>query len=320
MKFKRALITGGAGFIGSHIVDALLKEGVEPVVLDDLSMGRRENIPSGVRFIEADILDEGKIKCALERVDIVFHEAARVSIRNSGTQFYEDAKVNIMGTLNLLKGLGKSRVKKLIYASSMAVYGEAEKLLISEQHPLRPASPYGISKLTAEKYCLELGKAMNIDVVALRYFNTYGIRQTFTPYVGVITIFINRLLEGRSPIIFGDGEQVRDFVSVKDVARANILAMKANCSNEIFNIGTGKGTTVNQIADLLIQCFGDRVTKEYAPRQLGEPGSSIADISKIQKDMGFKPNGVLMNELPFVIKWIKQNRERDADKQSIVIA
>lgn len=312
MKFNRALVTGGAGFIGSHIVEALLSDGIEPVVLDDFSIGSKENVPPGIKIIEADILDEKQLRLALEGIDVVFHEAARVSIRASVANFYTDAHVNIMGTLNLLKAITKSKVKKLIYASSMAVYGEAKALPINEDHPLNPISPYGISKMAGEKYCLELGKTMDIDVVALRYFNTYGIRQTLTPYVGVITIFINRLLEGRSPIIFGTGEQIRDFVSVKDVARANILAIKGDYRSEVSNVGTGKGTSVNQLADFLIEYFGGKAIKKYAPEQLGEPENSIADISKIQRVMGFEAKDRLKDEIPYIIEWIKSNKEKYA--------
>lgn len=312
MVFKKALVTGGAGFIGSHIVEALLKESIEVVVLDDLSMGCRENIPSDIQIIEADILDENQLKLALEGVDVVFHEAARVSIRNSVTQFYTDAQINIMGTLNLLKKLFESRVKKLIYASSMAIYGEAKVLPIAENHPLHPNSPYGISKMAGEKYCLELGKAMGIEVVALRYFNTYGIRQTLTPYVGVITIFIDHLLDGRSPIVFGNGEQIRDFVSVKDVAKANILAMKGDYSGEVFNVGSGEGTTVNHLADFLVGYLNSNVIKEYAQKKIGEPGDSIADISKIQKVMGFEVKYRLKDEIPYIIEWINGKREKCA--------
>ncbi len=308
MVFKKALVTGGAGFIGSHIVEALLKENIEVVVLDDLSMGRRENIPPDIQIIEADILDEKQLKFALEGVDVVFHEAARVSIRNSVTQFYTDAQINIMGTLNLLKMLSESGVKKLIYASSMAIYGEAQALPIAESHPLHPNSPYGISKMAGEKYCLELGKTMGIETVALRYFNTYGIRQTLTPYVGVITIFINRLLDGKSPVIFGTGEQIRDFVSVKDVAKANILAMKGDYSGDVFNVGSGKGTTVNHLADFLVRYLNSNLTKKKKKKKPGEPGDSIADISKIQKEMGFEAKYSLEDEIPNIIEWINDKR------------
>lgn len=312
MVFKKALVTGGAGFIGSHIVETLLKESIEVVVLDDLSMGRRENIPSDIQLIEADILDEAQLKLALEGVDVVFHEAARVSIRNSVTQFYTDAQINIMGTLNLLKKLSESKVKKLIYASSMAIYGETKGLPITENHPLHPNSPYGISKMAGEKYCLELGKAMGIEVVALRYFNTYGIRQTLTPYVGVITIFIDRLLDGKAPVVFGNGEQIRDFVSVKDVAKANILAIKGDYSGEVFNVGSGEGTTVNDLADFLVGYLNSNVIKEYAQKKLGEPGDSIADISKIQNVMGFEVKYRLKDEIPYIIEWINGKREKGA--------
>lgn len=312
MKYRRALVTGGAGFIGSHIVQALAQEEIETVIIDDLSTGSRNNINSNINFIEADILDEVKLEQALIGVDVVFHNAAKVTIRGSVDRFFEDAKTNVLGTLNLLRGIKRSNVKKLIYASSMAVYGDAKRLPITEIHALNPNSPYGIGKMAAEKYCLEFGKMNNIDVICLRYFNTFGIRQTFTPYVGVITIFINRFLEGKSMIIFGDGMQIRDFISVKDIARANILAMKGNFHNDIFNVGTGVGTSINNLVEIIMNLFNNRIQKEYAPKQNGEPSDSIADVSKIKNMMGFEAKDKLANELPKIVEWIKVRKQKNA--------
>lgn len=312
MKFKKALVTGGAGFIGSHIADSLLKRGMEVVVLDDFSMGKRENIPSGAAVIEGDVLDAGKVNLAIKGVDIVFHEAAKVSIRSSAAEFYKDAETNIMGTLNIWQAMRGSKVKKFIYASSMAVYGNSKYLPLDEEHPKEPISPYGISKLAGEKYCLNLGSQMGIDTVVLRYFNTYGPRQTLTPYVGVITIFINRLLENKPLIIFGDGAQVRDFISVKDIAEANMIAMDTNCTGEIFNVGTGVGTDVNKIADILIQKIGNGLSKEHTAPVIGEPGNSIASNSKAEKVLGFKAKYRLDDEIEGVIEWIKNERNKSS--------
>lgn len=308
MKYKKALVTGGAGFIGSHIAAQLLEKGIETSVVDNFYMGRREYVPKGAEVVKIDILDSKKLNKALRGVDVVFHNAARVSIRHSLGDFYNDADVNIMGTVNVIQGIIKNKVKKLIYASSMAVYGDAQYLPIDENHPLNPLSPYGISKLASEKYCMQMGKFFDFAAVALRYFNTYGSRQTFTPYVGVITIFINRLLEGKPPTIFGDGQQVRDFISVEDVAWANILAMKKAAGGEIFNIGTGKGRSINEIARLLIRNINPQMKPEYGPTQPGEPGSSIAGIAKAKKLLSFEPRYQLEDKIGEIIAWNKKSQ------------
>lgn len=308
MKYRKALVTGGAGFIGSHIVEALLKRGLDVVVLDNFSIGKRENIPPGATVIEGDIMDFKKVNSAVNGVDIIFHQAAKVSIRSSVTEFYSDAQTNIMGTLNIWHAIKGCPVRKFIYASSMAVYGNPRYLPIDEEHPKEPLSPYGISKLASERYCLNLGPQMGIDTVVLRYFNTYGPRQTLTPYVGVITIFINKLLEHKSPIIFGNGNQIRDFISVKDVVEANMKAMDVDCSGEVFNVGAGIGTNINKIADTLIQKMGGGLSKEYTAPVAGEPGNSIADISRAENILGFKACYKLEDEIDTVIEWIKNKQ------------
>lgn len=307
MKYKKALVTGGAGFIGSHIAAGLLEKGIETAVLDNFYMGKRDNIPSGAQLIEADILDIDKLNQALVGVDIVFHEAARVSIRHSLNDFYNDANVNIMGTVNVIKAVIKNKVKKIIYASSMAVYGNSRYLPVDEGHPLEPTSAYGISKLTSEKYCLGMAKFFDFEAVSLRYFNTYGTKQTLTPYVGVITIFINRLLGDKPPVIFGDGKQIRDFVAVEDVACANILAMEKGVSGQVFNIGTGKSRSINDIASLIIKHIKPGIKSEYAPPQPGEPASSVADITSAGKLLGFRPRHELEDKIEEIIEWNKRN-------------
>ncbi|MEM4724866.1 MAG: NAD-dependent epimerase/dehydratase family protein, partial [Candidatus Hadarchaeum sp.] len=249
MGYRRALVTGGAGFIGSHLVERLLQEGLQVIVLDDLSMGKRENVPNGAEFVLGDVRDPAVVSAALSGVDAVFHLAARVSIRASVAGFYEDAETNLMGTLNVLRACASAGIKKFIYASSMAVYADsAEPVPIPETHPTVPISPYGVAKLASERYAMLVAAQSGFQAVALRYFNTYGPRQSFTPYVGVITIFIQRLLRGEPPLIFGDGEQCRDFVYVGDVVEATYRALVSSVEGEVFNIGSGVGTSVNQIA------------------------------------------------------------------------
>jgi len=306
MGFTKALVTGGAGFIGSHIVDRLLDRGVEVLVLDDLSTGKMEHLHPRAVFVQGDVCDLNLVRKLVAEVDVVFHEAARVSIRQSVTEFHEDAKVNLLGTLNVLEGISRSkRVKKLVYASSMAVYSEGGAAPLRENHSTDPVSPYGISKLASEKYCLQIGARFGVDTVILRYFNTFGWRQTLTPYVGVITIFINRVLAHQPPVIFGNGEQTRDFVFVGDVATANILAMESDLRNGIFNIGSGKGTSVNKIAQLISTRLHSELAPVYAPLQPGEPKDSIADIALSAQKLGYKPTVDLEEKIDDIINWWK---------------
>lgn len=309
-KYRKVLVTGGAGFIGSYLTEILLEEEKEVRVLDNLSMGKRENVPEGAEFILGDVLDAAVLRSCLEGVDAVFHLAARVSIRSSIDGFHDDARTNLMGTINLLDCIKGTGVKKLAYASSMAVYADSPKPEpVQENYATEPISPYGISKLASEAYCLNLADSLGIDVVCLRYFNTYGSRQTLTPYVGVITIFINRLLEGQHPVIFGDGEQMRDFIWVRDVARASTLALESPVRKGVFNIGTGTGTSVNQMADLLIGKIDPRVRAEYAPSQPGELKYCIADITQAKKHLKFAPEGRLEEKIEEVIEWNRMRRE-----------
>ena len=312
MEFKKALVTGGAGFIGSHLAEALLTEGLEVRILDDLSVGLEANVPEGTEFLLGDVRDIGAVRDALDGIDIVFHLAAKVSIRGSIEKFREDADVNLMGTVNVLEAAHLAGAKKIILASSMAVYADsAEPIPIDESHDKAPISPYGVAKLAAERYCLLLGETSGIETCALRYFNTYGPRQGFTPYVGVITIFINRLLAGESPVIFGDGEQRRDFVYVGDIVKANILAMKAHCPGEIFNVGTGKATSVNEIAALLCAKISPGIEAVYSGEQAGELKNSIAGISRAGRVIGYAPDGILEDRIEEVIAW---NRELEGER------
>ncbi len=307
MVYKKALITGGAGFIGSHIAEQLADRGIEVVIIDDLSVGRESNIPKGATFIRGDIKDYGTIKGIIEDgIDIIFHQAAKVSIRASIENCYEDAEVNLMGTINLLRACRQSNVKKFLFASSMGVYADSDKPEpIDENHTTEPISPYGIAKLAAEKYCLVLCREYGMDCVILRYFNTYGPRQAFTPYVGVITIFTNLLLEGKRPVIFGDGQQLRDYVHVNDIARANILAMEAELNEAILNIGTGRSTSVNQLFDMLRKRIAPDIEPLYQEERPGELKISFPDITRASRMIGYHPEHKLEDEIDNVINYIK---------------
>ena len=310
MIYKRALVTGGAGFIGSHLSGRLIDKGIKVTVIDNLSVGKIENIPGGAEFIKGDILD-GKLMKDLVReknIDIIFHEAANVTIRGSLNDYAGDANINIMGTLNVLSACQDSKVKKIVYASSMAVYADsASPEPMGESYTMKPISPYGISKLSSEKYCLLLASQMGIPCTVLRYFNTYGIGQQFTPYVGVITIFITKLLKGETLQIFGDGEQRRDFIHVSDIVNANILAMEKSHNNNIFNIGTGNATLVNELADILRSKINPDVDIVHAPEHPGEIRNSIADITLAREYLGFNPEKTFFDSIDEIITW---NRKR----------
>ena len=309
MEYKKALVTGGAGFIGSHIVDQLLKKGIETYVLDNFSTGKKNYVSPQATLIKEDIRDLNLLNKVCKGIDILFHNAACVSVRHAVEHFYEDAETNILGTINVIKAIIKNKIKKIVYASSMAVYGEAKVLPIKENHILQPLSPYGISKLSGEYYCLLMGKLYHFEAVSLRYFNTYGIRQTLTPYVGVITIFINRLLKKLPPIIFGNGEQFRDFVSVKDVAEANMQAMEKGRGGLILNIGSGKSMNITKLARLCTKKIQPEIKTIYHPKQKGEVRNSIADITRAKKYIGYTPKYQLERELDEIIEWNRKQQK-----------
>ncbi len=290
-KYRKALVTGGAGFIGSHLCAGLLDEGLAVVALDNLSMGKAENVPNGASLIVGDVRDRTLVENLVsDGVDVVFHEAAIVSIRESIANFFADAETNIMGTLNVLRASIHCGVKKFVFASSMAVYADSPKrTAASESFEMAPTSPYGVAKLASERYLALLGEANGMEAIALRYFNTYGENQTFSPYVGVITIFVNRLLKGQPPIVFGDGEQMRDFIYVKDIVKANLLAMRTDVGGGVFNVGSGVGTSVNRISELLCRKIDPGIKPVYGPERPEELRYSVADIARISSQLGFVP-------------------------------
>ncbi len=291
---SKALVTGGAGFIGSHLVDRLLKEGIEVVVLDNLQGGRLKNISQhlgkkNLCFVRGDIRDSRLVRNLVRGVDAIIHQAARVSVPESIKDPVLTNDVNANGTLNLLKASVESDIKRFVYASSCAVYGDAKVMPIKENCLPKPTSPYGASKLAAENYVQVFHKVFRLETVCLRYFNVYGARQINNYYSGVITQFINRLAKNLPLVIFGDGEQCRDFVHVQDVVEANMLALRIKgVEGETFNIATGVAITINQLASTLLEITNKSCLKvvHSKPRK-GDVKHSVGDISKAQKKLHY---------------------------------
>ena len=302
--FSHALVTGGAGFIGSHLTRALLASGREVTVLDNLSVGSREAVPSGARFVHGDIRDDSHLAEALSGVDCVFHLAAQVTIRGSFDRFYEDLDTNVMGTARLLRALDPARVKWFTLASSMAVYADsATSAPIDESHPTRPLSPYGIGKLAAEGVSRQILESRGIPCTVVRYFNTFGPGQTYTPYVGVITIFVTRLLGNHAITIFGDGEQQRDFVHVEDIT-AGTMATPGGPPGT-YNLGTGRGTSLNQLAAMVIDRVAPQQRAAHAEAHPGELRYSVADIGAAARALAYRPTRELQTHLDGVIADIR---------------
>jgi UDP-glucose 4-epimerase len=302
-KIKKACVTGGAGFIGSRVVCGLLERDIDVLVIDNLSVGLRENVPAPAVLLEADILDSAVVH-EIGSCDAIFHLAARVAIRSSFDFVVEDALTNVVGTANVLRGAtsAASQVKKFIFASSMAVYADsAEPEPITEEWALQPESPYGVSKLAAEMLVQQMCRKNGIDSAILRLFNTYGSGQALSPYVGVATIFANAMREGRAPSIFGDGEQRRDFVHVEDVAQGFINAMHHRTDGNVFNIGSGNSLTVNDVYTAIAGAVKFDQPPVYAAAVPGELRNSIADNTKARKAIDFRPQHVFADSIAGVL-------------------
>lgn len=298
------MVTGGAGFIGSRLVRDLLARGMAVTILDDLSTGSRDNVPAGADLQVGDVRSQDDVRRALDGVDAVFHLAAKVSVRGSFEKFYDDIDTNVLGTMNLLRCLDPAKVRHFVLASSMAVYAESEPgATVSEAHPRNPLSPYGVGKMSAEILCSQVLAQLGITFTTCRYFNTFGPGQRFTPYVGVITIFVTKLLKGEAPMIFGDGMQRRDFVHVDDIAAGTALALDG--PGGTYNLGTGVGTTVNELAQLLVELVNPAVHVTHAPAADGELKHSVADITAARTRLGYAPRRTLRDDLPAVIEAIK---------------
>jgi UDP-glucose 4-epimerase len=305
----KALVTGGAGFIGSNVARLLVEEGYDVVALDNLSTGYPENLKElkRVRLVEADVRDEGAVNRAMDGVEVVFHLAASVGNARSIENPLDDSDINVLGTLRVLEAARLSGVRKIVCTSSAAIFGELKHLPIREDHPCEPDTPYGVSKLAEEKHCLAYAKLYELEAVCLRYFNVYGLNQRYDAYGNVIPIFAHLLLHGKSLTIYGDGEQTRDFVNVRDVARANLQAAQTRGASGAFNVASGEAITVNQLVALLREASGIDPKLEYGPPRKGDVRHSRADISAARIAFGYSPSVELAPGLAEYIDWARSN-------------
>lgn len=301
----KVLVTGGAGFIGSHIVDRLINEGYKVVVVDNLSSGNEENVNNKAKFYKLDIQDS-KLEAVFqkERPDYVNHHAAQIDVRHSVSDPVFDARINVLGTLNVLQNCVKHKVKKVIFASSGgAIYGDQQIFPAPETHPLRPISPYGITKLVAEHYLYYYKAVYGLNYVSLRYANVYGPRQDPFGESGVVAVFIQKMLNGERPVINGDGKQTRDFVFVGDVVQANILAITNNIAESIFNIGSGIETSVNQIFGHLKEIISPDIEEKHGPPKKGEQRRSVLECSNARKILHWLPKTSLIKGLKKTVEY-----------------
>lgn len=303
----KMLVTGGAGFIGSHLVDALLEKGHSVAIIDNMITGQKENINPNARFYEFDIRNK-EIQAVFEkeRFDVVFHQAAQLDVRKSVSDPGYDADVNIIGTLNLLQASVATGVKQFLFASSGgAMYGEQVEYPASEEHPCWPSSPYGVTKLTCERYIYYYGLNFGLKYQLMRYANVYGPRQNAHGEAGVVAIFSDKLLNGEQPLINGDGKQTRDYVYVHDVVRANLLAMEHG-ENDYFNVGTAIETNVNEIFQVLNEASGANMPEKHVEVKAGEQMRSVLSFQKAKRILGWEPQVNLQKGLAETIAYFKE--------------
>lgn len=311
----KVLVSGGAGFIGSHVADAFLERGWEVTIVDDLSSGKRENVPAQAKFLEIAVTSPELARLVTEtKFDVVTHLAAQIDVRKSVADPVADASTNILGTLNLMEALKRRHAStRVIFTSTGgALYGDFNKPPNVETYPKDPESPYAISKLSAEYYLAYYGRVHNMEAAAVRFANVYGPRQDPHGEAGVVAIFCGRLLGNKPLTIFGDGSQTRDYVYVGDVARAVFLAAtkplpdRGRLDARAFNIGTGKGTSVVELARLLQNAAGTKSKIEFAPHRLGEQQESSVNVDKARDVLGWSPQVTLSAGLSKTFGWFEQ--------------
>lgn len=307
----KLLVTGGAGFIGSAIVKSALARGHEVIVFDNLSTGYEENLKGlNVDFINGDIQDSALLFEVVSSVNVIFHLAASVGNIRSIENPYADVQANYVGTLNVLEAARKNNIQHLIYSSTAAGYGEPKSLPIDEDHPFNPDSPYGVTKIASEKLALSYGRNYRFKVACLRYFNAYGVNQRYDAYGNVIPIFARRFRKQLPVTVYGDGNQSRDFVNVRDIAEANLMALEKGITG-YFNIATGRKTTINELISYFQQVSGISPQIDYADPRKGEVLHSIASITKANTHFNYAPKINLLEGLAEYWNWYLENVQHD---------
>lgn len=305
----KVLVTGGAGFIGSHVVDRLVEEGHQVVVVDNLSTGNRKNVNRAASLYKLDI-ESSRLERVFrnERPNVVLHLAAQISVRRSVEDPVFDAQVNVLGTMNVLQQAVRHGTRKVVFSSSGgAIYGEQDIYPAPESHATKPLAPYGISKLCGEHYLSYFQRMSGLQVVSLRYANVYGPRQDPEGEAGVVAIFIQKLLNNQQPVINGNGRQTRDFVFVEDVAEANLAAMGQE-SQGVYNVGTGTETSINELFRMLAELTGSTLKEVHGPAKAGEQMRSVIDPSKIRQELGWDVKVELADGLARTIAYFRERQ------------
>jgi UDP-glucose 4-epimerase len=303
------LVTGGAGFIGSHLVEGLLAAGHAVRVLDDLSTGVAANVPAGVEVVEGQVSDADLVRRASQGVEVVFHLAALASVQFSVERPADSHRVCATGTLHVLDAARREGVRRVVYAGSASAYGVPAKDVQSEDDPVCPLSPYAAAKLAGEVYCQAFSNTYGLETVRLRFFNVFGPRQRAdSPYSGVIAIFARLLSEGRTPTIFGDGQQTRDFVYVSDVVQALLLAAtKPGVSGDVFNVGAGGGVSLLRLLEALNSLLGTSIAPKHADPRSGDIRHSRADVSRTRRLLGYEPKVPFEEGLRRTLEWYRSS-------------
>jgi nucleoside-diphosphate-sugar epimerase len=315
----RYLVTGGAGFIGSNTVDELVRRGHSVVVLDDLSSGKEENlsdIRNKITFIKGSITDIEVVRKAMHEAEYVLHLAARTSVPRSVKDPIEANKINIDGTLNVLVAAKELKVKRVVFAASSSAYGETPTLPKVETMQPEPISPYGVTKYVGELYGQTFGRCYGLENVSLRYFNIFGPRQDpSSPYSGVLAKFCTAFLEDTQPVVFGDGEQTRDFTYVDNAVQANLLACEApNVSGKVFNVGCAERVSLNEVLRALGKIIGKALETKYEPPREGDIRDSLADISRAKEFLGYNPQVSFVDGLSRTYEWYRESQSKAAAK------
>lgn len=309
---SRCLVTGGAGFIGSNLSRALLAAGAAVTVVDDFSTGKREHLPGaeGLTVVDGDLCSLAELPEIVAGSEIVFHLAAQVGNVKSIEATERDARTNVLGTVRLLRASRDAGLRKLVYSSSSAIFGEAESLPIDEDHPRAPASFYALSKLTGESYAALAASLWEVPAVSLRYFNVYGMPMENNEYTGVISIFFHRLLAGEPLTVYGDGGAVRDFVYVADVVQANLAAAAVGEPGRVYNIGSGRPATILELARTMIDLTAADVEIRFREARAGEVSRSLADVSRAQRELEYAPAYDLRRGLTEMWRELSSERSR----------